>query len=185
MFIDDPIIANLPQKKQQKFFIEEAFRSQLKLVSDTVAKEMIFILEFFDFKIANQTQQTYMFNKIFRNILLKFYTDKFKENCEWCVFDLYSILIMIQINEDCKKQMQRVYRMNILDSFLHKISIYVLWPRFSQVFDMHLENIQRCEVRNFRVNNQLGLHVLTTVRCYQFLIGLLKLQEIMNLSEQN
>ena len=53
MFIDDPIIANLPMKKQQKYFIEEAFRSQLKLISDTVAKEMIFILEFFDFKIAN------------------------------------------------------------------------------------------------------------------------------------
>lgn len=75
----------------------------MKLISDTVAKEMIFILEFFDFKISNQTQQTYMFNKIFRNILLKFFTDKLKENCEWCIFDLYSILIMIQINEECKK----------------------------------------------------------------------------------
>lgn len=157
----------------------------MKLISDTVAKEMIFIIEFFDFKISNQTQQTYMFNKIFRNILLKYFTDKLKENCEWCIFDLYSILIMIQINEECKKQMQQVYRMNILDGFLHKISIYVLWPRFSQVFDMHLENIQRCEVKNFRLNGQLGLHILTTVRCYQFLIGLLRLQEIMNINEQN
>jgi len=126
-----------------------------------------------------------MFNKIFRQILLKFYMDKLKENCEWCVYDPYTILIMIQINEDCKKQMQRVYRMTILDSFLHKLSIYVLWPRFSHIFDLHLDNIQMCEVRNYKLNNHAGLHIMTTVRCYQFLIGLLKLQEAMNLSEQN
>jgi len=38
-----------------KFLIEEIFRSHLKLISDTVAKEFLFILEFFDFKITNQT----------------------------------------------------------------------------------------------------------------------------------
>ena len=35
--------------------IEEIFRSQMKIISDTVAKEFLFILEFFDFKISNTT----------------------------------------------------------------------------------------------------------------------------------
>ena len=33
----------------------------MKLISDTVAKEFLFILEFFDFKISDQVQQSYMF----------------------------------------------------------------------------------------------------------------------------
>lgn len=136
-----------------KFLIEEIFRSHLKLISDTVAKEFLFILEFFDFKITNQTQQTFMFNKIFRQITSQYYINKLSEICDTNLYDVYSILIMIQINEQCKKQMQRVYRISVLDSFLEKLSIYVLWPRFIHIFDMHLHNIQRCEVKNFRLYN--------------------------------
>lgn len=158
-----------------KFLIEEIFRSHLKLISDTVAKEFLFILEFFDFKITNQTQQTFMFNKIFRQITSQYYINKLGEICESNLYDVYSILIMIQINDQCKKQMQRVYRISVLDSFLEKLSIYVLWPRFIHIFDMHLHNIQKCEVKNFRLYNQSGLHVQTTVRCFQFLSGLLRI----------
>lgn len=48
MFIDDPIVAHQAVAKQQKFLIEDIFRSQMKLTSDTVAKEFMFIMEFFD-----------------------------------------------------------------------------------------------------------------------------------------
>ena len=50
LFKEDPIIA-YPDKAepQPKQLIEEIFRSQIKLISDTVAKEFFFILEFFDF----------------------------------------------------------------------------------------------------------------------------------------
>ena len=114
------------------------------MISDTIAKEFLFILEFFDFKVTNKTQHTYMFNKIFRQIISKYFVDKLKENCDWQLYDLYSCLIMIQTNEECKKQMQRVYRINVLDNVLEKISIYILWPRFSHIFDLHLENIKKC-----------------------------------------
>ena len=103
MFQKDPIVAHFSKNKEQKYLIEEIFRSQMKLISDTIAKEFLFILEFFDFKISNKTQQTYMFNKIFRQIISKYYCDKLKENCEWQLYDVYSCLIMIQINEECKK----------------------------------------------------------------------------------
>ena len=107
-----------------------------------------------------------MFNKIFRQIISKYYCDKLKENCEWQLFDVYSCLIMIQINEEAKKQMQRVYRINVLDNVLEKISIYILWPRFSHVFDMHLENIKNCSQKAYKLYNQAGLHGSTTVRCF-------------------
>ena len=75
----------------------------MKLIADTVAKEFFFILEFFDFKITNKTQQSFMFNKIFKQIISKYFVDKLKEHVENQLWDIYSILIMIQINEQCKK----------------------------------------------------------------------------------
>ena len=93
MFVNNPIVAIQSESKQ--YLIEEIFRSQIKLISDTVAKEFFFILEFFDFKINNQTQQTFMFNKIFKHIISKYWVDKLKENCDGHLFDVYSCLIMI------------------------------------------------------------------------------------------
>jgi hypothetical protein len=49
--------------------------------------------------------------------------------------------------------MQRVYRINVLDNVLEKISIYILWPRFSHVFDMHLENIKNCSPKAYKLYN--------------------------------
>lgn len=83
LFVDDPIVAHMSKARQHKHLIEEIFRSQMKLISDTIAKEFTFILDFFDFKISNKTQQTFMFNKIFRQIITKYYFDKLKENCDW------------------------------------------------------------------------------------------------------
>mmetsp|Transcript_16950 Transcript_16950/g.26098 ORF Transcript_16950/g.26098 Transcript_16950/m.26098 type:complete len:101 (+) Transcript_16950:1482-1784(+) len=94
------------------------------------------------------------------------------------LFDLYSCLIMIQINEECKKQMQQVYRIGVFDTVLEKVSIYVLWPRFSQIFDMHLNNIKRCDPTVFKLYNQPNLHSASTVRCFMFLSGLFRLQEV-------
>lgn len=56
LFVDNPIVACFSNNVSQKYMIEEIFRSQMKLISDTVAKEFFFILEFFDFKASNKTQ---------------------------------------------------------------------------------------------------------------------------------
>ena len=138
----------------------------MKLISDTVAKEFLFILEFFDFKISDQVQQSYMFQKIFKQIISKYYVDKLKENVDTQLYDIYSCLIMIEINEECKKQMTMNFRLGVLDSMLDKISIYILYPRFSQIFNMHLDNIKKCEPKLYKLYNQGSLHGPTTVRCY-------------------
>lgn len=49
--------------------------------------------------------------------------------------------------------MQKVYRINVLDNVLDKISIYVLWPRFSYIFNMHVDNIKKCEPKIFKLYN--------------------------------
>jgi len=131
LFVEDPIVAHISKLKNQRFLFEEIFRSQMKLISDTIAKELIFILEFFDIQMTNKTQQTYMFNSIFRQIISRYYVDRLKRMVDANLFDVYSCLIMIQINEECKKQMKNVYRIGVFDSVLEKISIYILWPRFS------------------------------------------------------
>lgn len=126
-----------------------------------------------------------MFNKIFKPILQRGLVDKLKEIIDYQLFDPYSILIMIMINDQCKKQMQRVYRLNALDDIISKLSIFVLWPRFSQIFDMHLNNLKTCDVGSFQVNGQIGLSMETTVRAYQFLAGLFRLQDVCQISDQN
>lgn len=134
-------------------------------------------MEFFDFNPASQVQQTFMFDKIFKTCLQRGLVEKLKEVTDMNLFDPYSILIMIQTNDQCKKQLQRVYNLNVLDSLLEKLSIFVLWPRFAKIFDIHLVNIKSCDVRSFPLNQRTGLNIETTVRCYQFLSGLLRLQE--------
>ena len=73
--------------------------------------------------------------------------------------------------------MQRVYRVSVLDNFLSKISIHILWPKFSTIFDLHISNIQKCSPKHFKFYNQTGMHGPTTLRCFQLLYGLVKLQE--------
>ena len=94
------------------------------------------------------------------------------------LFDPYSILVMIATAEQCKTQMTEFYRLRVLIGFLEKLLIFCLWPRFSQVFDIHLTQITNCDAKVFRLNQQSSLHVETTVRMYQFLSGILRLQEI-------
>lgn len=77
------------------------------------------------------------------------------------------------------------FRLGVLDSVLDKISIYILYPRFSKIFNLHLENIKRCEPKIYKLYNQGSLHGPTTVRCYQFLSGLYRLQELISLGDQN
>ena len=55
--------------KQKTFHFEEIFRSQNKLITDTVCKEFIFVLEFFDLKMA---QIAPIFNTIFARIINKY-----------------------------------------------------------------------------------------------------------------
>lgn len=64
-----PIVAAIAQQKQIHYYFEEVFRSQNKLIVDTVCKEFVFVLEFFDLKMAHMSQ---LFNKIFARVVNKY-----------------------------------------------------------------------------------------------------------------
>jgi hypothetical protein len=57
-----PVVTTISLTKHQKFYPEEIFRSQNKIIIEAVSKEFVFILEFFDLKLA---QCSYIFNQIF------------------------------------------------------------------------------------------------------------------------
>jgi hypothetical protein len=64
-----PIVAAISQSKQRLYPFEEVFRSHNKLIVDTVCKEFVFVLEFFDLKMAHMSR---LFNQIFAKIINKY-----------------------------------------------------------------------------------------------------------------
>jgi hypothetical protein len=65
-----PIITAIAHSKNQRLFpFEEVFRSVNKLIVDSVCKEFIFVLEFFDMKIA---QMSPIFIQIFSRVINKY-----------------------------------------------------------------------------------------------------------------
>lgn len=90
----------------------------------------MFVNEFFDLQDAPQLQTSFIFDKIFKQSL-KTYSERLKELVDVQLYDPYSILIMIATAEQCKVQMLDFYRLRVLTSFLEKLLIFALWPRFS------------------------------------------------------
>jgi len=65
---ENPIVVAISQSKHH-FAFEEVFRSQNKVIVDTVCKEFVFVLEFFDLKMAQVSQ---IFNQIFARVINKY-----------------------------------------------------------------------------------------------------------------
>lgn len=49
---EPPIVTAISQAKLRHYPFEEVFRSHNKLIVDTVCKEFVFVLEFFDLKLV-------------------------------------------------------------------------------------------------------------------------------------
>ena len=65
-----PIITAITLSKNQRLFpFEEVFRSVNKLIVDSVCKEFIFVLEFFDMKVS---QVSPVFIQIFSTVINKY-----------------------------------------------------------------------------------------------------------------
>jgi len=47
-----PIVLAISQSKRELYPFEEVYRSQNKLIVDTVCKEFVFVLELFDLKMS-------------------------------------------------------------------------------------------------------------------------------------
>lgn len=62
-----PIVTATSQ--QRVYYFEEVFRSQNKLIVDTVCKEFVFVLELFDLKMS---QVGHMFNCVFAKVVNRY-----------------------------------------------------------------------------------------------------------------
>jgi hypothetical protein len=95
------------------------------------------VLEFFDLKVG---QCSYLFNQIFSKVV-NYYLDWLKTYTNASHYDIYAILMMIQINEENKKVLHK-NKIPVLDYYLDKINM-ILWPRFTQIFEHYLDNIKK------------------------------------------
>ena len=88
-----PIVAHA--QKNKKYMFEAVFRSQNKILMETISKEFIFVMEFFALK-PNQT--SYLFNQIFQKTV-NFYLDWLKNYVNNVLFDPYASLLCLLVTE--------------------------------------------------------------------------------------
>lgn len=119
---------------------------------DTISKEFVFVLEFFDLKMG---QCSYLFNQIFSKIV-NYYLEYLTTYTKASVHDVYAILLMIQINEENKKLLQK-NKIPVLDYYFDKVNM-ILWPRFTHIFETYVDNLNKANVRNFKLYNQAVTH---------------------------
>ena len=111
------------------------------------------MLEFFDLK---PSQCDYIFNTIFSRIV-NYYLEQLETTTSGS-FDCISILLMVLINDEFKVTMKE-RKIQILDFYFDKVGM-VLWPRFTQLFQHFLENVQLANASLFNLSD-VGVHYTT------------------------
>jgi len=168
-----PMVSYISQQKLHEYPFEEIFRSQNRLLIEAISKEFVFVLEFFDLKMG---QCSYLFNQIFSRIV-NYYLEWLKAYVGGTVFDVYAMLLMIQINEENKTMLHK-NKIPVLDFYFDKVNM-ILWPRFTQIFEIYLDNINKAQVNNFKLYNQPILHV-SVARFVEFVRGLYRISNSTN-----
>ena len=97
----EPIVHHHLNPATNKISLEEAFRSQNKLLINLITTEYRFILEFFYLRAS---QCDYIFNAIFSKIV-NYYLDWVTNYCE-SSYDIVSILMIILIKSEFKAEMK-------------------------------------------------------------------------------
>ncbi len=76
---------------------------------------------------------------------------------------------MIALITDDFKQLMKEWKINILDSYFHKVD-EVIWPWFSSIFEIFLNNIKNANAALFPLKD-IGIHF--TTKRYVVLVQLL------------
>lgn len=116
------------------------------MLIESIQKEFVFVLEFFDLRMG---QVSYIFNQIFQRTI-HFYLDWLKSSTSAHCFDIYSVLLMILINEENKAYMVR-QKIPVLDFYFDKVNM-ILWPRLTMIFEQILENVKKANKKQFKLN---------------------------------
>ena len=142
------------------------------MLIESISKEFVFILEFFDLKVG---QCSYIFNQIFQRIV-NYYLDWLKNYITNNLFDIYACLLMILINEENKKFMQR-NKIPVLDYYFDKVNM-ILWPKFTQIYEGYIDNIKKANAKTVaKLYNQPNVNQFT-IRYVDFVYGLYRLANV-------
>ena len=150
-----PVVTTISLTKNQRFYPEEIFRSQNKIIIEAVSKEFVFILEFFDLKLA---QCSYIFNQIFSKIV-NYYLEWVTSFIQDKLHDQYAIIMMSIINDQNKRLLHQ-NKIMVLDFYFDKLNM-IIWPRFTQLTDVMANNIKHAVIKNFKLYNQTVVHQST------------------------
>lgn len=140
----DPIIFHVANQANQRFFIEQIFKSLNKLLLDSMASEFYFTLDFFNLQ---NDQNKVVFGGVFKTTIN--FTNETIKNLINSSYDCVGLLLIILINDKNKKNFN-AKGLTLLDLYFEQINITV-WPRFEAIFELHLNSIRNMNTRNFKV----------------------------------
>ncbi|CAD8194932.1 unnamed protein product [Paramecium octaurelia] len=139
---EEPLLHTQLNQKNQKILIEQYFKTINKVLIDTVLHEDRFSQDFFSLK---PDQNRLIFSGVFKNTI-QFVLDHLKQTVS--IFDIYAFLLIILLNERFQKHMHSK-NSHVLDFYFEQVNM-ILWPKFEQVFDTHIQSIQSTNVRLYR-----------------------------------
>ncbi len=140
----DPIIYHVANQANQRFFIENIFKSLNKLFLDSVASEFYFTLEFFNLK---NDQNKVVFAGVFKTTIN--FTIETIKNLINSSFDCVGLLLITLINDKNKKNFN-AKGLTLLDHYFEQINITV-WPRFEAIFELHMKSIKPINAKAFKL----------------------------------
>ena len=74
--------------------------------------------------------------------------------------------------------MQQRNKIPVLDFYHDRVSM-ALWPKFTSMFQLYIENVQKALPKQFRVYSAAGVHSATT-RYINFISGVYRLADKCN-----
>ena len=128
--------------EDRKLRWEQAFRSQQRLLIDTVTSEFMFLADFFP---QNHTD---LFNQVFGKMLSVQMDELVREvNAS---FDLVGILLCIRIVERCR-QVLAERSVLLLRSYHERLLNTILWPRFRALIELQTLSLKKIDTRQLSV----------------------------------
>ena len=148
------IIPHVAESNGRKFPYEELFRSVNKLLLDTATSEYLFCNDFFGDDIA--------FRDLFAGPLGV--VEESLQSVLPTFHDAIGLLLMIRMTFHNQVIMSR-RRIPCLDAYLDQINM-MIWPRFKQVFDMHVDSVRSVDENTLVSDKGSGLHPHYVTRRY-------------------
>lgn len=167
---NDVILYNVAAVKNQRFTVEQIFKSVNKVLMDGVLNEIVFSGEFFNVKSEGAVE---LFGPIFRPSL-NIFLDNVKSTIN-STFDLFGLLLILAINEK-NKQTFRERKFGALDFYFDQVSMLV-WPKFDELFEFHMKGMAMMSTRQYRILEKTITSKVLIDRFADFLVSMYRLYD--------